>query len=162
MATLNDLMNDWREVKEMAMDPDIDPEAIADTLEGIEGALEDKADGYAAVIDFCAMNVELIKAETDRLKNRRMMFEAKADRMKRSLEDMMRETGKLKFDTALHRFGIQKNPPRVIIDHPEAVPKLYKIEQEPKIDTKRILADLKAGELIAWAHLEQGESLRIR
>ena len=48
--TLYELTNDYAELLLMAEDPDTDPQAFADTLEGIEGAIEDKADGYAKVI----------------------------------------------------------------------------------------------------------------
>ena len=122
MASLNDLMNEWRELKEMALDPEIDPEAIADTIEGLEGALEDKADGYADYMDFLKGQIEQVKSEQERLRNRRISFEAKLDRVKAKLEDAMRETGKTKFSTALHSFRIQKNPPKVVIDHEENIP----------------------------------------
>ena len=161
MASLNDLMNEWRELKEMALDPEIDPEAIADTIEGLEGALEDKADGYADYMDFLKGQIEQVKSEQERLRNRRISFEAKLDRVKAKLEDAMRETGKTKFSTALHSFRIQKNPPKVVIDHEENIPLKYLIPQDPKVDTKSIMQDLKNGELFAWAHLEQGEGLRI-
>lgn len=160
MATLNELLNDWRELKEMALDPEVDADVIADTLEGLEGELEDKADGYADYMDFLKGQIEQIKAEQERLRNRRLTFEAKLERVKDKLEGAMRETGKTKFSTALHSFRIQKNPPKVVIDHPESIPSKYLIPQEPKVDTKTIATDLKNGELYAWAHLEQTEGLR--
>lgn len=49
-TTLFELVGDYLRLYEMADDPDIDPQAFADTMEGIEGAIEDKADGYACVI----------------------------------------------------------------------------------------------------------------
>ena len=48
--TLYNLTNDYMNLLELAEDPDIDEQAFMDTLEGIEGALEDKAEGYAKVI----------------------------------------------------------------------------------------------------------------
>lgn len=159
MATLNDLMNDWRELKEMALDPEIDADAIADTLEGLEGELEEKADGYADYMDFLKGQVEQIKAEQERLRNRRLTFEAKLERVKDKLESAMRETGKTKFSTALHSFRIQKNPPRVVVDIPDVVPVGFKVVTE-KIDTARLRDYLKDGHVVAWAHLEQSEGLR--
>lgn len=162
MATLTELMNDWRELKEMLLDPDMDAEAINDTLEGLEGELEDKADGYAVVMEYLRADIEMIKAEQDRLRNRRITMEHRIDALKERLAFMMTETGKTKFSTAYHNFSIAKNPPKVVIDDAEAIPPKYLIPQDPKVDTKGILSDLKNGELMGWAHLEQGEGLRIR
>lgn len=162
-TTLNELVADWKALQEMALDPEVDAEAIADTLEGIEGELEDKADGYAAYMDFLGGQVELVKAEQDRLRNRRLMFEAKLARVKQKLEDAMRETGKLKFQTALHSFRIQKNPPRVVVDKPELMPAAYLIAQEPKVDNRGLLAFMREHGLTEteYCHIEQGEGLRI-
>ena len=161
MASLTELMNDWRELKEMLLDPEIDEEAIRDTLEGLEGELEDKADGYAVVMDYLRADIEMIKKEQERLRNRRVTMENRIDALKERLAYMMAETGKTKFSTAYHNFSIAKNPPKVVIDHPDSIPLKYLIPQDPKVDTAAIKEDLKNGP-VAWAHLEQGESLRIK
>ena len=44
--SIYELTEDYMNLLAMAEDPDIDEQAFMDTLEGIEGALEDKADGY--------------------------------------------------------------------------------------------------------------------
>ena len=50
MSTLYQLTEAYQELLSMALDPDTDPEALADTMEAIEGEFEDKADGYAKVM----------------------------------------------------------------------------------------------------------------
>ena len=50
MSTLYELTADWLALMEMAEDPDIEEDVFMDTLEGIEGEIEIKADGYAKVI----------------------------------------------------------------------------------------------------------------
>lgn len=162
MASLTELMNDWRELKEMLLDPDVDEDAIRDTMEGLEGALEDKADGYAVVMEYLRADIEMIKAEQERLRNRRLTMEKRIEMLKDRLAHMMTETGKTKFSTAYHNFSIAKNPPKLVIDHEDLVPPKYLIPQDPKVDTALIKEDMKNGEMFTWAHLEQGESLRIR
>ena len=44
MATMYELTGEYRELLAMAGDPEIDPEAIADTLEAISGEIEVKAE----------------------------------------------------------------------------------------------------------------------
>ena len=73
----------------------------------------------------------------------------------------MQLTGKTKFKTELFSFGIQKNPSAVVIDNEEDIPKEYYIPQDPKPDRIAIKRFLKDNE-VSWAHLQQGESLRIR
>jgi hypothetical protein len=47
MGTLYELKSEYIQLREMAGDPDISPEALRDTMDAINGELEDKADGYA-------------------------------------------------------------------------------------------------------------------
>jgi hypothetical protein len=76
---------------------------------------------------------------------------------------MMVTTGKTKFKTPFFSFGIQKNPPSVVLDAGlDAIPEEYLVPQDPKVDKKAIGARLKTGEVLPYAHLELGESLRIR
>ena len=49
-TSLFDLVGQWQQVAELMMDPECDPQMILDTLEGISGEIEVKADGYGAVI----------------------------------------------------------------------------------------------------------------
>ena len=68
--TLYELTDDYMRLLDMMGDPELDPEVLKDTMEGIEGALEDKADGYAKVIKTVEGEKAAIKEEMDRLKAR--------------------------------------------------------------------------------------------
>ena len=162
MSSLYELTEQFQELLSMALDPDVDEQALADTMEGIECEIEEKADGYAKVIKSLEADVEALKAEEARLAGRRKNISANIDRMKRALESSMRATGKTKFKTTLFSFGIQKNPPALKIDMPDRVPDEFLIPQEPKIDSAAIKKELKEGVVYDWCHLEQSESLRIR
>lgn len=165
MATLYELTTEYMELLAMLEDPDVDEDLIADTLEGIDGELEVKADGYARVMRQMDADAKAIKAEEERLANRRKSLENRAANLKSRLQQMMEITGKVKFKTELFSFGIQKNPAAVVIDEQyiENIPEEYLIRQDPKIDRAKLKEDLKAGkDLDGIAHLEQTESLRIR
>lgn len=164
--TLYELSSEYMELLAMMEDPEVDEEVIADTLEGIGGELELKADNYARAMRQMDADAKAIKAEEERLYARRKSLENRSTWLKQRLQDVMELTGKTKFKTELFSFGIQKNPPKVVIDDPSRIYQAYLIEQEPKIDTaaiKKALSDPEEAAL--WdgiAHLEQSESLRIR
>ena len=163
--TLYELTNDYAELLLMAEDPDADPQAFANTLEGIEGALEDKADNYARVIRNLEADAAACDAESKRLRNKKQTIENNIKRMKGALQYAMQTTGKTKFKTALFSFGIRKNPASVVIDAANVrdFPEQYVIESEPVLDKKALKDALKAGEdLAGLCHLEQSESLSIR
>ena len=47
---LYELKENWKQVQEMLYEEEIDEQCILDTLESIEGEIEDKADSYAMII----------------------------------------------------------------------------------------------------------------
>ena len=161
MGTLYELKSEYLQLRDMAGDPDISPEALRDTMDAINGELEDKADGSARVIRELEAEEAGLDTEIKRLQARKSAVSGNKGRIKDALESAMRETGKLKFKTALFSFGIQKNPPSVAILS-ENIPLDYLVVPDPQPDKKRILAELKAGATFDWAELRQTEALRIR
>ncbi len=162
MSSLYQLTDAYQELLSMALDPDVDPEALADTMEAIDGEIEVKADGYAKVMKELKAIADARKAEAKRLLDGAKSVEANIDRMKSALMTAMKLTGKTKFKTELFGYGIQKNPPALKIDMPDRVPEEFLIPQEPKVDSAAIKKELKEGVVYDWCHLEQSESLRIR
>lgn len=165
MATLYELTSEYMQLLEIAEDPDTDVQVLLDTMEGVSGEIEEKADGYAKVMKELEAEEQKIKNEVDRLNVRRLSLSNNIRAMKLRLQESMKLTGKTKFKTDLFSFGIQKNPPSVVMDEQylENIPKEYLKYKDPEIDKAKIKEDLKAGkDLTGIAHLEQGESLRIR
>ena len=162
MSTLYELTEAYQELLSMALDPETDPEALADTMEAIDGEFENKADGYAKVMKELKAIADARKAEAKRLLDGAKSVEVNIDRMKAALMTAMKLTGKTKFKTELFGYGIQKNPPALKIDMPDRVPDEFLIPQEPKVDSAAIKKELKEGVVYDWCHLEQSESLRIR
>lgn len=162
MSTLYELTNDYLTLLDMAEDPDIDPQAFADTLEALGGELEIKADGYARVMKELEGRAAAMRYESKRLENGYKTIERNIDRMKHALQDSMVATDKRKFKTDLFSFSIRKNPASVVIDHATCIPPEFLIPQDPKIDKKAIKAAIDRGDDIKFAHLEQGESLIIK
>ena len=165
MNTLYELTNDYLNLLEMAEDPDIDEQAFMDTLDGIEGAIEIKAENYAKIMRQLEADAAACEAESKRLKNKSKTIDNNIRRMKQALQYAMVATGKTKFKTALFSFYIQKNPASVVMDEPyiENIPERFLVRKDPEINRKAIRDAINAGEdLEGLAHLEQTESLRIK
>lgn len=166
MATIYELTADYLQIQEMMENPDLDPQALADTFEGIDGALEDKADNYAKVRKNLESDVEGLENEIRRLTSRKKAIENNIKRMNEVLLTTMITTGKTKFKTALFSFGVQKAPVSVVIDDEdiENYPEEFlrtKVEINKSALKEAILAS-DADSIMGLAHLEQKDTLRIR
>lgn len=160
---LYELTNDWESVYQMLDDPDIPEDAIMDSLEGIEMIMEDKADSIAKILKAMDGDIGATDAEIKRLQARNASRKNRAAWLKKSLEDMMRTTGKTKFKTALFSFGIQKNGGKLPVEFVPGcnVPAEWLKPGEP--DITRIRKHLEEGHELDFATFgERGEHLNIR
>ena len=67
MSNIYELTSNYEHLLNMLYDEDVDEQAILDTLESIEGDIEDKADGYAKIIKELEMQSNARKMEAKRL-----------------------------------------------------------------------------------------------
>lgn len=156
---LYDLTGNYKKVYEM----DLDDETWQDTLESIDSAIEQKADGLMYVIRDLEVDVVGLKDEEARLKKKREVAERKIKRLKQYLQDNMETVGKTKFKTQLFSYNIQNNPASLKLTDEKLIPqKYYTVETSRKYDNKAIKDDLKAGKVINGAELKTSQSLRIR
>jgi len=165
MSTLYELTEDYMNLLALAEDPDIDEQAFLDTLDGIEGAIEIKAENYAKIMRQLEADAAACDAESKRLKTKSKTIENNIRRMKQALQFAMQATGKTKFKTQLFSFYIQKNSASVVMDEQyiENIPERFLVRKDPEINRKAIRDAINAGEdLEGLAHLEQTESLRIK
>ena len=151
----------------MLYDGDVDQQTIMDTLEAIEDAIEEKADGYAMIIKTIDADTEAIDAEIKRLQARKQTLNSRKDWLKGNLKDTMRALGKTKFKTALFSYGIQKNGGKraLILDCPidELPPELQKVTIDADSEAIRNMLAEQGTEDNQYAHLApQGEHLSIR
>lgn len=162
MSNLYQLTNNYETLLNMLYDEDIDEQAIIDTLEGIEGEIEDKADGYAKIIKELESKQNARKEEAKRLTESAKVFENRIKTLKSNLFNAMKATGKEKFSTDLFTFNIAKNGGKQSLTIDGEVPAEYtKTIIENDID--KIRQALEAGQKLPFAHLEpRGESLRIK
>lgn len=163
MSSLYDLTGQLLQLEEMIDAGEYDDDILLDTWESIDAVFEDKADGYAKVIANMNATVDAIKVEEKRLADRRRTIENGIKRLKDNLQYAMIQADKPKFKTQLFSFNIQKNPAKVVIDDEAELDDAYITQTVTFSPNKEFIKDaLKAGKDVRGAHLEQGESLRIR
>lgn len=165
MSTIYELTDQYEEILNMFYDGETDEDLIFDTLESIEGEIEDKADNYAKLIKQLTADAEMLKAEEMRLSTRRKSLENRAARLKSNLQANLEFIGKTKFKTLLFSFCVATNggkQPLAITEHLGEIPGKFLIPQDPIVD-KDAIRELLEEKEVDWAHLEpRGKSLRIQ
>ena len=140
---------------------DLPPEAIADTLDGLAGAWEEKALNVARYVRNLEVEVSAIEEAKKRMEVRAKATANQAVRLKAYLKGELERTG-LKPKAPDLALRLQNNPPSVVVDDAEQIPDDYRrIETVTTLLKSEISAALKAGQVIAGAHLEQSRRLVI-
>lgn len=162
MSNIYQLANNYETVLNMLYNEEIDEQMIFDTLESIDGEIEDKADNYAKIIKELEAKQKARKEEAKRLTDSASVFENRVKALKNSLFNAMKEIGKTKFATNLFSFNIAKNGGKQALTIDGDVPEEY-TKTIIENDTDKIRQTLENGENLPFAHLEpRGESLRIK
>jgi len=164
MTSLIEIASRYAADAERLLDTDLPDEAIADTLTGMEGALQEKAANVAAVALTLDGFAAQIKAAEERMALRRKALENRARNLRSYLLTCMQVAGVGKIETPELRLAVRKNPPAVVVDDPAAVPAQYwRIPDPPpaEVDKAAIKTAIRAGETVPGAHLEQTERIHI-
>ena len=156
MATLYEISDQYAAFLAAVESGEIPDEAIADTLAGLDGDLEDKIDSIACII-------KQLNAEADAIKAERQQAKAhKADRLKDYIRQSMALAGKKKIETARNRISIGKPIPRVAITNIDALRtapdiwKPYDYGKETNIDKAKLKEMLQAGTVVPGAEMQDG------
>ncbi|MDK9859243.1 MAG: siphovirus Gp157 family protein [Staphylococcus equorum] len=161
MSTLFNLTDNYKQVYDLIAEQG-DEQALNDTLESINDALEDKADGYVSVIKSLESDNKAIDDEIKRLQQRKTTNKNGIDRLKESLKVYMEATGKTKFKTALNSYNIQNNPPSLNVIEEKHIPSDFWLSQAPKLDKKALLKHIKENDDVDGVEIKQTQSLRVR
>ena len=153
MGTLFELVSDMQELYEMATDPECDPQALADTIEGILGMIEAKAGGYCNVIKTLEMEQKQAKELSQAFADKAKVRENNIKRMKEMLLYAMDRLGKTEMEAGDFTFKVQKNGGQQPLKIDGEVPDNYKkvIYEDDKELIRKALND---GEELEFAHLE--------
>ncbi len=138
ISNLYQLTSNYETVLNMLYDEEIDEQMILDTLEGIEGEIEDKADGYAKIIKELEAKKNARKEEAKRLTESAKVFENRVNTLKSNLFNAMKQTGKTKFATDLFSFNIAKNGGKQPLTMGDATIKIEEKVEWNKVDVLKV------------------------
>lgn len=77
-TSLYELTEQYQILLDMMYDSEVDEQTLQDTIEAIWGEIEEKADGYAKIIFSMKADIEILRAEEQRLTARRKGLEARS------------------------------------------------------------------------------------
>lgn len=157
---LYELAQNYAQLLEMA--EEMESDALVDTLESLQDAIEEKAENIAKLVKNLEADVKFIKEEEQRLAERRRAIEVKIERLKTYLQEQLETAGIEKVKRPTITVAIQANPPSVDVIDETAIPSDFLIPQAPKVDKRSILERLKKGEAIPGVTLKQTKGVRIR
>jgi len=150
-----------RAVHNLAMS-DVPDDAIADTLEGMQGAIEDKARAVAAV----CLNFERLAADrrdaAKRMLDRAKALETRGESLRQYLRINMERCGLTRIPGDEFDISIKKNRGRVIIDDLDKVPAYFLNPQPSTPDKQSIYFSLINGVAIPGAHIEESTRVEVR
>ena len=160
-STLYELTGEVLELKDLLSDPEVDEQTVLDTLEGVQGELEAKAEDYVKVMRTLDAEAKAFDAEADFFRQKALVRKNNIKRMKEALLNAMILTGHESSGLNAGQFTlkVQKNgglaPLKITGEVPDELTK-----KEP--DNDKIREYLKDHDA-EWAHFEErGRHLAIK
>lgn len=154
MTALYKIANDFAKLT----DSDMDPEMIADTLDGIEWELEAKVEQILAACKNEQAYAETLKEESKNLAERAKATENRVARMMEYVAKSLKTAGKKSLKAGIHQVTIRAPSKSVEITDAAALPAEY-VEYDTviKADKLAIKHKLDAGIDIPGAHIKIGK-----
>lgn len=154
MTALYEIANDYAKLA----NEDMDPEMIADTLEGIEGEFTDKMEQVLAVVKNELALANMLKAEAKNLQERAKACENRAENIKQYIISSMATMDKPKLNAGIHTLTVRKPVTSVKIDDADSLPADYIDYVTTVKPNKNLIKEkLKLGESIEGASLVLGK-----
>lgn len=165
MTALYELAAEYRADAEKLADMDLDEQTLADTLEGLSGELEVKAQNVVMFTRNLEATAAAIKDAESQMAARRKAMENRAAGLRRYVLESMQHAGVQKIECPLFKVSVRENPAAVDIYEPGLIPAQYMKQPEPPPpapDKTAIKAAITAGTEVPGAKLTKGTRLEIK
>ena len=168
LPSLYELAGEYHQAAVTLSNMDMDEQTIADTLEGLSGALEAKATNVAYFVRNLEATAEQIKLAEKQMADRRKAMENRAERIREYLKANMEVAGITQIECPHFKLSIKKNPPSVVVFDEASVPAEFMVQPPPpprppaRPDKNKIKDALKCGQDVPGCRLEQGVRLEVK
>lgn len=154
MTALYQIANDFAKLADSGMEPEV----IADTLDGIEWELEAKVEQILAVCKNETAYAEALKEESKRLSERAAAAISRVSSMKDYVAQSLETAGKKSLKAGIHQVTVRAPSKSVDITDASAIPSEF-VEYETTIkpDKLAIKHQLEAGIVIPGAQIKLGK-----
>lgn len=155
MPKLYEMTNDYVQLLNMVESGDFTLEEVADTLEGIQGEIDDKLQSTVCVIREMEAEANKFDEEIKRMSEIKKTYSNTADRLKEYIRFEMEKVG---LDKSKGLFSISLGAPSISteVSDVDSLPEKYK-KVSVSADKTAIGKALKAGEVIEGASLVEGK-----
>lgn len=164
MTSLSLIAAEYRDAAERLADLDLPPEVVADTLEGLSGDLEVKAQAVGHMIRRLEADAAAIKQWAQTANDRAKAVQARADSLLCYLSANLGACGIQRVEGPGIAISWRKSS-AVVIDEPGLIPAEFMRQPEPPppAPDKRLIGDaIKAGAEVPGAHMATRSNLQIR
>ena len=152
MPKLYELTERFKNLVDLLDDPTIANDEVLSAAISIEGEWTEKIQGIAKLIKNLESDADGFEAEERRLREQKQYRRNRIESLKQYLSTAMQTAGVKKVDGTVP-VAFRKCPASVEITDQFIVPAKYQKPQEPELDKRTILEDLKAGKEILGAVL---------
>lgn len=156
LPALYQLSAEFIEASRALAEMDIDPQTLADTLEGLQGTLELKATNVACFARNLEATAAAIKDAETQMATRRKAIENRAQHLRDYIRVNMERTGISKIESPMFAISLRKSPASVEIFNADLLPADYMRQPEappPAPDKKLIAQAIKDGYEVPGAKL---------
>ncbi|BEM22089.1 hypothetical protein SME04J_04550 [Serratia marcescens] len=154
MSKLYDIANDYAKL----MDSGLEPDMIADTIEGIDGELVDKVEQLLAICKNEQLYAEALRNESKSLLERASIVENKISSIKEYIARSLETAGKKSIRAGLHQVTVRVPSRQVDITDASILPiEFVEYETVVKPDKLAIKHQLDAGISVPGAQIKLGK-----
>lgn len=136
----------------IALDAGLDEETLADTLEGATDLNEVVAAVVRAALDDEALAAGL-KGRIEALEARHKRLSERARARRRLARDAMVEVDLKRVTAPDFTVTVRRGAPQLTVTDEGAIPEIYWVPRDPRLDRQRLRADLAHGKSVAGALL---------
>ena len=118
---LYELTGNYLNLMELVDNEGVPQEVLQESLQEVKEEIETKSENIAKLIKNIDSDIQGLKVEEKRLKEKRQSLENKQAYLKQYLEESLKAVDIKKVKTPLFTIAIQKNAPSVIVESEESI-----------------------------------------